>query len=110
MPAAQSCLKCGAELSGYIADGLCPQCSQFPGAFGAAGQESTTSNLVVPADEQTLIGTSLNQYQIVSFLGAGGMGKVYRAQDTKLRREVAVKILPKELAGDAARLRRFEME
>src|SRR5215470_2703356 len=57
-----------------------------------------------------MIGTSLNQYQITAKLGAGGMGEVFRARDTRLNREVAIKILPKEFASDSDRLRRFEQE
>src|SRR5260221_5858004 len=57
-----------------------------------------------------MIGTSVNQYQITSSLGVGGMGEVYRARDTKLGREVAVMVLPKEFASDETRLRRFEFE
>ena len=55
-------------------------------------------------------GSRLGPYEIVSPLGAGGMGEVYRARDTRLSREVAVKVLPRELAADADRLRRFEKE
>jgi serine/threonine protein kinase/dipeptidyl aminopeptidase/acylaminoacyl peptidase len=55
-------------------------------------------------------GTLLGQYEVGSPLGAGGMGEVYRAHDTRLGREVAVKILPESLNADADRLRRFEQE
>jgi eukaryotic-like serine/threonine-protein kinase len=55
-------------------------------------------------------GTKLGPYEIVSLLGAGGMGEVYRARDSRLKREVAVKVLPKALSADAERLRRFEQE
>jgi serine/threonine protein kinase len=54
--------------------------------------------------------TKLGPYEIVSSLGSGGMGEVYRARDESLGREVAVKVLPKELASDPDRLRRFEQE
>ncbi|HET9793266.1 MAG TPA: protein kinase [Thermoanaerobaculia bacterium] len=55
-------------------------------------------------------GTRLGPYEILSPLGAGGMGEVYRARDTRLGREVAVKILPEDLANDAERISRFERE
>jgi len=55
-------------------------------------------------------GTKLGPYEIQSPLGAGGMGEVYRARDARLRRDVAIKVLPEALAKDADRLRRFEQE
>ena len=55
-------------------------------------------------------GTKLGPFEVVSPLGAGGMGEVYRARDTRLGRDVAIKILPKELSADAARKQRFERE
>jgi Tol biopolymer transport system component len=55
-------------------------------------------------------GSALGPYEIVSLLGAGGMGEVYRARDGRLLREVAIKVLPPELSADAGRLRRFEKE
>jgi Tol biopolymer transport system component len=55
-------------------------------------------------------GTRLGPYEIVSTLGAGGMGEVYRARDTRLQRDVAVKILPRSLTNDPDRLARFERE
>ena len=54
--------------------------------------------------------TILAHYRIVSKIGAGGMGEVYLAQDTKLDRKVALKILPPEFAEDAERMRRFVQE
>jgi serine/threonine protein kinase len=53
-------------------------------------------------------GTKLGPYEIVALLGAGGMGEMYRARDTRLGRDVAIKVLPEALANDADRLRRFE--
>ena len=55
-------------------------------------------------------GTKLGPYEIVSLLGAGGMGEVYRARDARLKRDVAIKVLPQALSLDADRLRRFEQE
>jgi serine/threonine protein kinase len=55
-------------------------------------------------------GTRLGPYQITSPLGAGGMGEVYKAKDTRLGRTVAIKVLPEDLAQDAARRERFERE
>jgi serine/threonine protein kinase len=55
-------------------------------------------------------GTELGPYEIISPLGAGGMGEVYRARDTRLDRTVAIKVVHTSFAGDAERLRRFERE
>src|ERR1700686_3328185 len=55
-------------------------------------------------------GTKLGPYEILALLGAGGMGEVYRARDTRLGRDVALKILPDSFARDGDRLRRFEQE
>ena len=55
-------------------------------------------------------GTKLGHYTILSAIGKGGMGEVWRAKDTKLGREVAIKTLPEEFAKDADRLARFERE
>ena len=56
------------------------------------------------------VGRQLGSYQILSLLGRGGMGEVYRAEDTKLGREVAIKVLPTSFAHDPDRLARFERE
>jgi len=56
------------------------------------------------------IETLLNHYKILGLLGEGGMGEVYRALDTTLKREVAIKVLPSRLASDPAALARFERE
>ena len=55
-------------------------------------------------------GTRLGPYEIVAPLGAGGMGEVYRARDPRLGREVAIKVLPAAMAGDAERMARFQRE
>ena len=55
-------------------------------------------------------GSKLGPYEILAPIGAGGMGEVYRARDERLKRDVAIKVLPASFAGDADRLRRFEQE
>jgi Tol biopolymer transport system component len=55
-------------------------------------------------------GNRLGSYEILAPLGAGGMGEVYRARDTRLGREVAIKVVPAEVASDPSRLKRFEKE
>src|SRR5262247_3416713 len=55
-------------------------------------------------------GTRIGSYEIVTALGAGGMGEVYRARDPRLGRDVAIKVLPQTVAADPSRLRRFEQE
>ena len=59
---------------------------------------------------QLLTGTRLGPYEVSSPLGAGGMGEVYRARDPRLGRDVAIKVLPSDLASDSGRLKRFEKE
>jgi len=55
-------------------------------------------------------GTRLGPYEILAPLGAGGMGEVYRARDTRLGRDVAVEVLPSSLSADTDRLHRFQQE
>ena len=60
--------------------------------------------------QEPLPHTNLSHYRIVSKIGAGGMGDVYLAEDERLRRKIALKVLPDALAQDTDRLRRFEQE
>ena len=55
-------------------------------------------------------GSKLGNYEIVALIGASGMGEVYRAKDPKLKRDVAIKVLPENFAEDAERMKRFERE
>ena len=57
-----------------------------------------------------MIGEAISHYRILSKLGAGGMGEVYQAQDTRLDRKVALKILPVEVAAHPDRMKRFVQE
>ena len=56
------------------------------------------------------VGTRLGSLEITALLGKGGMGEVYRARDTKLKRDVAIKILPDEFSRDPDRMTRFQRE
>src|SRR5213592_1808470 len=58
----------------------------------------------------TLVNQTISQYKVLSLLGEGGMGEVYRARDAKLGRDVAIKVMPAAFSADAERLRRFEQE
>src|SRR5436853_6136337 len=55
-------------------------------------------------------GVRLGAYEVIALLGAGGMGEVYRARDTQLNRDVAIKILPEASSADADRVARFQRE
>src|SRR5687768_14264688 len=58
----------------------------------------------------SIVGRRMGSYEIVGFLAAGGMGEVYRARDTTLNRDVAIKVLSRAFTGDPDRLSRFERE
>jgi eukaryotic-like serine/threonine-protein kinase len=72
---------------------------------------AATQDLVVQEEAANLrVGQSLGPYQILGVLGVGGMGEVYRARDTRVPREVAIKILRSVVAKDTQRLKRFKRE
>jgi eukaryotic-like serine/threonine-protein kinase len=79
-------------------------------ALGVEGTSAGVSEAIIRAIMTLASGSNLGPYEIVGPLGAGGMGEVYRARDTRLSREVAIKILPATFSDDAQRLNRFEQE
>ncbi len=77
----------------------------------ASSDDVRSSFLQSSAPRVTLMpGTKLGEYEVKSLLGSGGMGEVYRARDSRLGRDVAIKVLPSSLSADSDRLRRFEQE
>ena len=78
----------------------------------SSDERARTSFLQSPPVSPTALttGTRLGDYEIVSLVGSGGIGEVYRARDTKLKREVAIKVLPAYWSRDPERLERFELE
>jgi Tol biopolymer transport system component len=76
----------------------------------AADDQARSSFLQSPPAVGLAKGSRLGDYEIQSLLGAGGMGEVYRARDLRLRRDVAIKVLPSFVSSDPERLRRFEQE
>ena len=93
------------EVESLIASpGLRPSFLESPAVAQVVPIESTASVSVWTA------GMKLGPYEIKSLLGAGGMGEVYRARDTRLDRTVAIKVLPRHLSSDQARKQRLERE
>src|SRR5215831_2806467 len=97
---------------------LCPstlagkkQCGEFRGPSRPRCEAPQKhSRAIITPPMPLAAGTQLGPYEIISTLGAGGMGEVYRARDSRLARDVALKILPGELATDPDRRARFERE
>jgi eukaryotic-like serine/threonine-protein kinase len=81
-----------------------------PGDFIDAPAYEAAAELVVQAHARSLVGTRLGAYRVFDQLGAGGMGEVYLAEDTRLGRRVALKLLPAAFTSDPDRLRRFQRE
>ena len=76
----------------------------------ARAQSSLLADTAFPREADLTIGSRLGSYEVLAHIGAGGMGVVYRAHDTKLGRDVAVKVLPAAFARDAERMARFQRE
>jgi serine/threonine protein kinase len=94
-------------------DSLLSSLAASPGFLDSPAIEAVTglSPATPAAASPSLVrGTRLGPYEILSLLGAGGMGEVYRARDTRLNRDVAVKVLPRSLVQSPAALARFERE
>src|SRR2546430_17636504 len=68
------------------------------------------AKMLVEDESLSLVGKELGHYHVLSLLGAGGMGEDYLAEDARLKRKVALKLLPAELTANRDRLRRFEQE
>ena len=80
------------------------------GSRPASGGSGRGTGFEEPGDERLAIGQHVGRYQVLDLLGAGGMGRVYRALDASLGREVAIKALSEAFRGDSRSLRRFERE
>jgi serine/threonine protein kinase/Tol biopolymer transport system component len=95
-------------------DGAClsdPSLRQEVETLLASSEDVRSSFLQSSALRVTITpGTKLGEYEVKSLLGSGGMGEVYRARDSRLGRDVAIKVLPSFLSADSERLRRFEQE
>src|SRR5215813_5084680 len=102
------------QRSGFLAEACSddPTLRQEVESFLALGDQAVPTGILDTLASRVALppGTRLGEYEVQSLLGVGGMGEVYRARDTKLRRDVAIKVLPSLVSNDPDRLRRFEQE
>ena len=85
-------------------------CQQKAGQFMDSPALDVAARILARTNDRTLTGSRLGPYQVLSLLGVGGMGEVYRALDTQLNRHVALKVLPEALAQAPERMARFQRE
>jgi len=83
---------------------------RFIGSVTEIRSDAPPAQVTVQAEHRTFIGQVISHYRILSMLGSGGMGVVYEAEDLRLGRHVALKLLPEKLLSDTRALRRFERE
>ncbi len=86
------------------------RCEDQADSFLETPALEVTAQAFAEGRARSMFGRVLGHYEILTFLGAGGMGEVYRARDSRIGRDVAVKLLPPALAGNPERLHRFEQE
>ena len=86
------------------------KCEAQAEEFLEAPALEVTAEALAEGRARSMSGRMLGHYQVVAFVGAGGMGEVYRAQDSRIGRDVAVKVLPPGIAANPGRLRLFEQE
>ena len=97
--------RCGAD------EALRTEVEAMLAAHDNAGDPDSIPSVAVSEQMPRLeSGSAVGRYRIDAFIGAGGMGQVYRAHDSRIERDVAIKVLPADYAADGERLRRFEQE
>ncbi len=106
----ESLLRAREQADGFIAGKVAGAIAEMAGQQQNPSLPLSSSPSLALSLAQSLVGQSLSHYQALSLLGVGGMGEVYLAEDTRLDRRVAIKLLPAGLTADAERVRRFSRE